>query len=91
MDKSVLPVILQQIKHQILDLSKGEFIGLEGISLAFWNINNDGHDMKSIDKLHHMFLAVQFHDKWHKLNVEYATAMGFKSSVSCEFVVYWKA
>jgi len=67
----------------MLELLEGDFIGLEGISLAFWMINNDEYQMKSIDKLHYMFPAGLSYDKWHKLNVVYDAAKGFESCVSC--------
>ena len=91
MDKSFHSVILKRIKDQMLELLEGDFIGLEGISLALWIINNDEYEMKSIDKLHYTFPAGLSHDKWQKLNVENDAAKGFESFVSCEFVVHQKA
>jgi len=58
------------------------------ISLAFLTKNNDEYERKSIYKLHYMFPAGLFHDKWHKLNIEPDAAMGFKSFVHCKFVVH---
>jgi len=91
MDKSFLSVSLKRIKDQMLELLEGDFIGLEGIILSFWIINNDEYEMRSIDKLYYTLLAALSHDKWHKLNVEYDPAKGLESFVSCELVVHRKS
>jgi len=75
----------------MLELLEGHFIGLKGNSLALWMINNNGYEMKSIDKLHNTFPAGQSYDKWHKLNVEYDVTKGFGLFFSWECVVYRKA
>jgi hypothetical protein len=40
------------------------------MSLVFLILNNDGYEIKSIDKLHYIFLAGLSHNKWQKLNIE---------------------
>ena len=52
--------------------------------------NNDEYEMKSIDKLHYMYLAGLSYDKWRKLNIEHDAAMCFKLFLRCEFVVHRK-
>jgi len=56
--------------------------------LPFLIVNNDKYEMESIDTLNYMFRAGLSHDSWHKLIVEHDAANGFKSFVSCEFVVH---
>jgi len=91
MDNSVLSVILKRIKDRMLELLERDFIGLEGISLAFWIDNNDEYKKKSIETLYYLFPAGLFHNNWCKVNVEYDAAKGIESCVSCEFVVHLKA